>query len=239
MSKRKYKGKDVEMLSVVEIIMLHVISHKDFLQGKRSTWTDAYLNNLIERIKNAYANVLGIDNVAELKKATQDLLKVCYEALELLGELKVQIENDFDEEPEKLDLIMTSLGYKSFNKKAQKGDQESLINLLFRFNENMTDELKAEIVAKGVMAETIEGITGYAETVKDLNNKQEQIKGEKKEITQAGLDELNGIYKEVIRITKISAKFFKHDKVVAQEFSYSKVLRNLNRVVKPKTNDEG
>ena len=42
--------------------------------------------------------------------------------------------------------------------------------------------------------------------------------------------ELNAIYNQVISVAKISAKFFKDNKAIKDQFSYAKGLSNLNQL---------
>jgi len=43
--KRKYKGSDVDMLTVSSTIVEHAIANKTKLVAKRATWADPYLPN--------------------------------------------------------------------------------------------------------------------------------------------------------------------------------------------------
>ena len=76
------------------------------------------------------------------------------------------------------------------------------------FKQNLPG-LRAEIEAKGTDKNTLNTITGYADTLKNANVKQETFKGSKKSITATGITEFNGIYDDVISICKIAAKFCK------------------------------
>ena len=55
------------------------------------------------------------------------------QALKDLAEFKVQIEQDFKNTLVQKTEILTQLGFTTYHKSAQKGDQEGLVNLLFQF----------------------------------------------------------------------------------------------------------
>lgn len=115
-----------------------------------------------------------------MRQATQIVLAIQAQTLNDLAEFKVQIEQDFKSNPTQKTEILTQLGFKTYHKLAQKGDQEGLVNLLFQFKTNLNPTLNAEIVAKGIAQITIDNIIGYANTLKDANITQEIYKGTEK-----------------------------------------------------------
>jgi hypothetical protein len=225
---RKYKGKDVEMLSAIEIIIESAISNKTFLQSKRSTWADPFFDKIEAHIKETTELHLGKDAAKEMRQATQIVLGIQANALFDLAEFKVQIEQDYKKVPVQKTEILTQLGLTTYHKAAQKGDQEGLVNLLFQFKTNLSDPLKADIVEKGTALATLDSIVGYANTLKASNINQESFKGTRKEITDEAIIAFNDIYDQVISIAKIASNFFKKDKTKQQLFSYSKVVATLN-----------
>ena len=200
---RTYKNKDVDMLAACETIITHATEHKEFLQTKRSTWADPFFSDIQTRIQEAFIEYLGIDNAGELRKATQQVIEIQAETIKDLAEFKVQIREDFKKDKVRLNELFTSLGFTKYHKIAQRGDQEGLIQLLFQFKDNMTDEIKAEIVEKGTAETIINTITARADVLRGLNITQESLKGSRKEITQAAVTEFNEIYEQVISIAKM------------------------------------
>jgi hypothetical protein len=226
--KRDFSGKAVDMLSTCETIIQHAIDHKEFLQKKRNTWADPFFDNILAKIQKAYSEHLGIDNAKELREATRKVHEIQDAAVKILAEFKVQLTEDFKADKEKQTELLRNLGFTQFHKKAQRGDQEELIQLLFQFKDNMSPDLKAEIISKGTAESTIDEIIAHADVLRDLNITQETLKGNRKEITQAALAEFNAIYNEVISVAKIAAKFFKGDKAVQEQFSYNKIKKRLS-----------
>jgi hypothetical protein len=225
---RKYKTKDVEMLTATATIIENAITNKIFLQTKRSTWADPFLENLKTQIQNTTDTYLGKDAGKQMRQSTQIVLEIQKQALKDLAEFKVQIEQDFKTNPNQRAEILTQLGFTNYLKNAQKGDQEALVNLLYQFKTNLNQTLNAEIVTKGTSQTTIDNIVGFANTLKNANINQETFKGTKKEITDEAIKAFNEIYDQVISIAKISSKFYKEEKTKQQLFSFSKVTANLN-----------
>ena len=235
-SQRAYSIKDVDMLITASAIVESAISNKDFLISKRSNWEDPFFENLKIRIDNAVQNHLGADNAKDMRQATLVLLEIQKMAIKDLAEVKVQITEDFKTDKTQLAEILNQLGFTSFHKDAQKGDQEALINLLYRFKTNLTPALKDEIIAKGTSAAILDTIIAHADALKNADVNQEIFKGNRKNLTLATITEFNEIYNQVISISKIAGKFFKDQPTVKEQFSFAKVAKTLN--AKPKSTVE-
>ncbi len=225
---RKYKTRDVEMLTTAATIIENAIANKEYLQTKRTTWADPYFQNLKEQIQNTTDTYLGKDAAQQMRQATQTLLAIQTQALKDLAELKVQIEQDFKKTPTQKTEILTQLGFATHHKTAQKGDQEALINLLYQFKNNLNTTLSTQIVEKGTAQATLDTIIAHANTLKEANITQETYKGTRKEITEEAITAFNKLYEEVISITKIASNFYKTEKTKQQQFSFAKVAANLN-----------
>lgn len=225
---RKYRTKDVEMLTAAATIIENAIANKTFLQSKRSTWADPFFDNLKTQIQTTTDTFLGKDAAQQMRQATQSVLSIQAQAIQNLAEFKVQIDQDFKNNPTKKTEILTQLGFSNYHKQAQKGDQEGLVNLLFQFKTNLSPALNTEIVSKGIAQTTIDTIISFANNLKEANITQETFKGTGKEITEEAIVAFNLVYDEVISISKISSNFFKTDKAKQQQFSFAKVTATLN-----------
>jgi hypothetical protein len=226
--KRKYNGKDVDMLIACSTLIENAIANKSFLQTKRSNWTDGFFTNLQTQIDTALEQHLGVDSAKELRGATQILQSIQKQSLTDLAEVKTQIIEDFKKESIKQTEILTQLGFNTYHKEAQNGDQEALVQLLYKFKTNLTATLKDEIVAKGTVPTILDQITTYADTLKRADVNQETFKGTRKEITTAGVTLFNEIYDEVISVGKISAKFYKAEPIKRDLFSFAKINKTLS-----------
>ena len=225
---RIYKVKDVEMLITSATLVENGIANKTFLQTKRSTWANPFFEDLKAKIETTTETYLGKDSAQQMRQSTQIVLGIQKQALIDLAEFKVQVEEDFRKNSIQKTEILTQLGFTTYHKISQKGDQEGLVNLLFQFKKNLNLTLNAEIVAKGTSQNTIDKIVDYAQVLKNANIDQETFKGTRKEITDEAIKAFNEIYDEVISFAKIANNFYKTDKVKQQLFSFAKVSANLN-----------
>jgi len=225
---RIYGMKDVEMLLTSSTIIETAILNKVFLIGKRDVWADPFFANLKTKIDNVIKTNLGIDNAKDLRKFTATMNSLQKDARVNLAEFKVQIDADFKKDPTKQAEILNVLGFNSYLKDVQKGNQEALINLLYQFKTNLDKALETEIIKKGINKATIDALLGFADTVKDTNVSQETAKSGKKTTTTNYITEFNNLYEEVIAVAKIAANFCKDNPTLKEQFSFSKVAKALS-----------
>lgn len=228
---RVYKTKDVDMLITAATITQAAIANKDFLIAKRTTWADPYFGDLQIEIDKAIQIHLGVDSAKALREATQLVYAVQAATIKDLAEVKIQLVEDFKDNPARQTEILNQLGFTTYHKTAQRGDQEALINLLFQFKTNI-EPLRAEIVAKGTPDAIIDKIIIYADQLKVANITQEGNKGTRKVITAEAVTEFNRIYNKVISVAKISTKFYKDNPALKDQFSFGKVTKSLNHTKK-------
>lgn len=226
---RNYKAKDVEMLLTAATITDSAIENKAFLQSKRSTWADPFFEDFKIEIDKAINDFLGVDNAKELRDSTQVVLTIQKSAMSDLAELKVQIDQDFKSIPAQRNEILNNLGFTAFYTNVKNKDQEALIDLLYQFKTNLSATLRTTIQDKGTAPALLDSIIANAETLKNANIFQEGKKGTRKVLTNEGITVFNGIYNKLMTIAVISAKFFKDQPALKEQFSFSKVKNNLNK----------
>jgi hypothetical protein len=234
---RKYATSDVNMIVGTSTIIESAITNKKFLQENRSTWADPFFQDIKTHIDKATQEYLGVDNAKQLRESTQVVTKIQADAISKLSLSKTQITEDFKKDKTQQDEILTQLGFKAHGADAVKGNQEALINLLYQFKKNLTPDLKTEIIAKGTAPKTLETIIEYADTLISANVKQENNKGNRKEITNEVITVFNDIYEAVVSIARISNKLYKGNPALQQQFSFAKVTKGLTvakkKVAKP------
>lgn len=226
---RNYKAKDVEMLLTAATITDSAIANKIVLQSKRSTWADPFFDDFKIEIDKAINDFLGADNAKELRNATQVVLTIQKSAMSDLAELKVQIDQDFKSNPAQRTEILNNLGFTAFYSEVKNKDQEALIDLLYQYKTNLTATLRATIEDKGTAPALLDSIIAHAETLKNANIFQEGKKGTRKELTNEAITVFNAIYNKLMTIAVISAKFFKDQPALKEQFSFNKVKNNLNK----------
>lgn len=234
--KRNYSYSNVTMCLASQTIAGSLKQNLNALSEVRTDWTPEYADELNKKIEDAVKDRLGLNPKKGLRDASSLLFALMGPAKEDLSLFKTQIEGDFKKE--KVREILKNLGITKNLRKVQKGDQEALIELLFAFQLNMTDPLKAEISSKGMNPVLIDRISGYALSIKNANLDQEGLKETTQEITDEKTTVFNAIYAEVMKVCKIAAKYFRHDPLKKAQFTFSKVVANMSQAKKSEENPE-
>jgi hypothetical protein len=225
---RIYTGKDVDMLITAATITHAAISHKVFLQSNRPLWADPFFDELAAEIENAIQTHLGMDSAKDLRLASQIVYQIQANAVKDLALVKIQISEDFKDNPFRKTEILNQLGFTPFLKEVHKKDQEALINLLFQFKTNLDANLRTEIVTKGTPDNLLTKVINYADTLKNADINQESFKGIKKIMTSEAITDFNSVYSKVISVSKIASKLFKDSPAIQQQFSFTKINKTIN-----------
>ena len=222
---RKYNYKDVEMLLASKTISTSLSENLADLSMARTTWTSDYTTALATNIDDAIENFLGLDKKKTLREATSKLASLQTPAMRDLSFIKTQIKVDFGKEAKE---ILKNLGFDKHLRDVQKGDQEALIQLLYAFKKGLSDELKTQITEKGTNPALIDRIIAYANRLKEANVSQESLKETTKVISEEAVQVFNSIYEEIVGICKIASSFYQYEPLKKEQFTFSKVIANMN-----------
>ncbi|MCE4566922.1 hypothetical protein INQ51_21550 [Maribellus sp. CM-23] len=223
---RNYRCKDVEMLLASKTILGSFRNHLTDLSVIRSNWNDEYATHFETKIDDATERYLGLDKKEVLRQATMQLENIQIPALRDLSFVKTQIEVDFKEQA---GAILKKLGYGTDYKKARKGDQEALIQLLFAFRKGMDEVLSGEMAEKGINPALIERILDYAGQVSEANVLQEGLKVTTKQVSEEAVKAFMEVYNEVIGICKIASGYYVDEPLLKEEFTFSKVVGKMKK----------
>ena len=224
---RNYNCKDVVMLMASKTIAESFRANISELSATRTTWTEQYANELVSRIDAAITGSLGIDAKKDLRSATATLGSIELPAKRDVSYFKLQVAEDFKNDPARRDEILTILGFAGYQRNGKNPTQPALIQLLYDFKTNMSASLRQEITGKGMNAVLIENILGYADNYSQANVVQENLKGSTKTITNEVIDTFNAIYNEIIGICKIASAYYRYEPVKKGQFSFTRTLANM------------
>ena len=224
---KKFKCTVPVFFTASETIVKHCISNYDVLIVRKKAWENPYFPDLLAKLQESRARILGTDKFKEQRGATSALNTEQSAVLGCLSEFKVQFDVAFSDNLPQRDEILKVIGYADNYDKAKKGNQESLIALLSMFSKNMTPELQTTITDKKLDLELITPILGYAVTFADLESNQEKAKGDKPNLTAEITNELNGYYNIIIGICKIARNKFKGNRQKQDLFSLAKTVNAI------------
>jgi hypothetical protein len=226
--KRTYRASDVNLLTACATIIESAITNVVAITANRPLWDLPFFNTLKTRIENAFPNFLGVDNAADMRAKTQIVNTVMDGAEKDLTTFSTQVNRDFRTDKVRLNEIRTLLGFTAHYKDAKGEDQESMIELLYKFGQNMTPALQTEIVNKGVNPVLITNITGYATTLNNANISQEAAKAMRGIISDAAVKEFNEIHGITVDVGVICQDIFKANSSLKKQFSFNHVVGLLD-----------
>ena len=228
MEERKYGCKIVDLLTIGETTVLWAKAYQKALSDRRSTITNVFLDELQNRISDAFINILGINNKQHIINATRVLYSIYKPARTDLVDFYKQIKFDLRNNPERLQQVLALFSFNSLYPSIRRGDQEAVIQLLNSIKANLVPDLKAELIALGTDENLINRLFTYADTLKNANVTQELAKIESKQYTQQDVAALNDIYDHIIFINSIAQRA-NIDKSAKSNFSFAAMLKRLNR----------
>jgi len=231
--KRLYPYKDVDMLTASHVISHNFMNKIHELSSLMTCWTEEMGHKLREKIDYGFQYYLGMNPQIPLRDASQEVKNIRMKAMKDLANLRNLITNRFNHQSDRL---LNKLGYQKYFQYAREEDQEALIFLLTTFKEQVAGDIRKHLISQGVNPKLIERIISYRDPLYEANIRQESLKLSTPVRTGERIKYFNGIYSEVMGISKIAYRFYYHDPVTRELFSFSKTVRNLNasRGNKPK-----
>ena len=222
-----FKCTAYEMLTALETIINVCITYNAEIVKERPLWTAEYFTGVLTTIQEAFKNLLGIDNAKELRASTQALYTVIKPASDDISKFNTQVKSDFDDNMPKRDELLNTLGLKTYFKAASNKVQDAIILLLLQFAQNITPQIEVDLVAAGMSPDLITRMKGYGSTLNAANVTQETAKKMRPNLTDDKLSALNKIYKEGIKICKISRGLFNGNKSLQDLFSFTKTVKAI------------
>ena len=224
---RDYSYKDVDMLMASKTVAESFGASLSELSTIRANWTNGYATDLINRIDMAIETYLGVDTKKEWRAATSHIIAIHYPAVRDLSFFKAEIDDDFDQHPAMRNEIFKSLGFSRYFRSVQKGNVESLAELLHIFKCNMDEELLSIATSKGLNSVLIDTIIGYANIFADAKVSHESLRDTTREITPEGVALFNRIYGEITDICRIASEYYHYEPQKKDMFNFNKVLTRL------------
>jgi hypothetical protein len=136
--------------------------------------------------------------------------------------MKVDFKND------KLFLkdFFEKMGYNEYFSDAKNGDHMILFKFLKAFAENLDNETREKIVAKGTVDSIFDKILDSAEKIKEFKDCFEALESENN-LNAYGQKEVTQIYSTIQDICRIAIAYYQFDPIKRDQFNFYKVLVHL------------
>jgi hypothetical protein len=225
---RNYKTTDMEMLMIAATIVENAISNKAYLQTKKSAWAGSLFNDLKTKVDTACHDHFSADNGGDLQQAVGLFRDIHKKALKDLFIFKMQLTEDLKDDEQKLEQILTLLGFTAYYADAHDRDKKALVDLLARFRANASPELRNELMKKGISRNLISGLIEYDKAFKKAGIRPGNYKGIDKGVPVKAIKKLNEIHSSVIHLCKTAITFYKGDEQAREKFNFKAVAKWLN-----------
>jgi len=229
--KRSYSYKHVDMLITARTVCDNFSDHESELKAVNTAWENPFISDLRQRIDDAIHHHLGIDPNKDLKLATQEVVDLQAKALKDLKIFRLLLTSMYAKDTVRKNWLLDTLGFDNSYVDARTGDQESLIEVLYKFKKNLSSTLETELAAKGISQSMIDDIRGYADPLKNANVAQEGLKLQSKRVSADAIAEFNSIYAEVITICRLGNNLFDDQPLKRSKFAFSRLVNALGRSV--------
>lgn len=146
--------------------------------------------------------------------------------LQNLKILRASMKVDFKDDKSFLKEFFEKTGYAEYFSDAKNGDHLSLYKFLSTFAENLDDESRAKVVAKGSLDSLFNKILSCAKKISEFKECFEALEGET-DLNTYGQKEVSQIYSTIRDICRIAIAYYQFDPIKRDEFNFYKVLVKL------------
>lgn len=231
--KRKFSVKPAVMLTAAKTVGKNLETNMDKF-GDYPHLTQEWLNGLYGDI-DVMNKKIGVKANEQQHIATIAINAMEAGATKTALTIKNQMERGFKKNKARLGELIDLLGYKTNWTKANKGNQNALLELLHTFNNHADSSLYGELTAHQVAAVHIDKMKEFAQMMNEANVTQESLKSASPTLTAETNTALNDIYDKVMDICSAGKIIFRDDPVKKALFNFTKLTAQQVAPAKTKT----
>jgi len=147
-------------------------------------------------------------------------------ALQNLKILRASVKVDFKDDKAFLKEFFRKLGYADYFSDAKNGDHLSLCKFLMKFQQNLDDETRKKISAKGTVDSIFDKILLATKQMERYEECFEMLEGEH-DLNTYGQKEVAEIYNTIKDICRVAIAYYQFDPIQRDKFNFYKVMVNL------------
>lgn len=196
------------------------------LSSIREEWDPNYATSLNIWIDDTIDKYYADNMNAFEESQYREWHEIMVAGLQSLKILRASMKVDFKNDKAFLKDFFEKTGYSDYFSDAKNGDHISMCRFLMKFSENIDDETRQKIVAKGTVDSVFDKILRSAEEIKQFEECFEALEGDA-EINSYGQKEISAIYKTVQGICRIAIAYYQFDPIKRSQFNFYKTLVNL------------
>jgi hypothetical protein len=196
------------------------------LSSIREEWDPDYATSLNIWIDDTIDKYYADNMNAFEESKYREWHEIMVAGLQSLKVLRASMKVDFKNDKEFLKDFFENTGYADYFSDAKNGDHISMCRFLMKFSENLDEDTRKKIVAKGTVDSVFDKILRSAEEIKQFEECFEALEGET-EINTYGQKEISAIYKTIQGICRIAIAYYQFDPIKRDQFNFYKTLVNL------------
>jgi hypothetical protein len=200
------------------------------LSHLRTDWTPEYARQLKERIKSAKAAYLPNEINCRHSAKQEYIHNLLTSSLINISVLRELVKVEFRDDPIFQRLVFEELGYNDLYSEAKNGDYKSLFLLTKLFNENMTPDVRERLISRTIPISLIDRSINYYNEMKNYVACFDLINGSMK-LSDEGKRVIGEIFSEIKDICRVVSTYYMLNPVKRDQFSFFRVMHNLNRSI--------
>ncbi|MDD4191125.1 MAG: hypothetical protein PHI28_07335 [Mangrovibacterium sp.] len=196
----------------------------------RTDWTPEYAQQLEARIKTAKEKYLPLETSCKHPKKRPCIHDLMISSVINISVLRELIKVEFRDDPAFQKRVFQELGFNDLYSEAKNGDYRSLYYLTKSFYENMTPAMREKLVSRTIPAPLIDRVNTYYQEMKDYVSCFDLINGSMN-LSDEGKRVFNEIFSEIKDICRVVSTYYMLDPVLRDQFSFFRVMHNLDHFV--------
>ncbi|MBN2215444.1 MAG: hypothetical protein JW723_14485 [Bacteroidales bacterium] len=221
-----YQAKDLEMLLTCKTIADNFAANIQELRKADKNWTDEYLVSMLNRVDRAFNYYLGLEANREIEQVRNKLNNIQTQALRAVAFLKTRIEVIYALDEKRKNQVLDKLGFHKYLQAIQEKDTDVLLELLSKIKDNLSEDIKNDLIKSQGDKNFIERIYQFANKLNKANRSQNSLMATKKAIAEDAREVYNNLLLDILDISEKATEFYQDSPEKIKLFDYSFIAQN-------------
>ena len=226
---RAYPYNDDDMLTATRILCKNFTLHKSKLICEKPDFDDPFVSDLQASIDNAMAMCFTQTSQRERRMMTQAQRQMQEEILANCSLFKKQLEACFAEDKKQMTGHLSLFGFTEWWDSVEKKDPSGLISLVDQIANNLTTEIKLELIGHGLVGTLLKKMKDYPEMLKEIVFMQRHGNSNAEDLPPEAIDELNSIFLRAANICYTAQRVFPNNSLVKSKFAFVDLVRSIQK----------
>lgn len=221
-----FQANDLEMLLTCKTIADNFTANIQELRQVNTKWTDEYLVSILNRVDRAFNYYLGLEANREMEQARNKLNNIQAQALRAVAFLKTRIEVVYALDEKRKNEILDKLGFQAYLQAIQEKDTSVLLELLSKIKDNLSEDIKKDLIKSQGDQNFIERIYLFANKLNKANHSQNSLMATKKAIAEDAREIFNNLLLDILEISEQATEYYQNNPEKVKLFDYSFIVQH-------------